>query len=99
MYVMYVCYVCMLCMLCMYDMYVMYVCYVCMLYTKPTEDVVRGLVSTLMISWISTFERPYGPSSQVDIQLIMSVDTSRVRHPRLVVYLLYLQAFKSIYLL
>ena len=43
--------------------------------TQPTSDFALGLISTLTISWISTFELPYGPSSQVDIQLIACVDT------------------------
>ena len=43
--------------------------------TQPTSDVSLGLVSTLAASLISTFERPYGPSSQVDIRLAARVDT------------------------
>ena len=43
--------------------------------TKPNENAVRGRVSTRAASPISTFERPYGPSSQVDIGLAARVDT------------------------
>ena len=43
--------------------------------TQPTSDVSLGLVSTLAARLISTFERPYGPSSQVDIRLAARVDT------------------------
>ena len=43
--------------------------------TQPTSDVVLGRVSTLAVSLISTFVRPYGPCTQVDIRLTARVDT------------------------
>ena len=43
--------------------------------TQPTSDVVLGRVSTLTVSLISTFVRPYGPCTQVDIGLAARVDT------------------------
>ena len=43
--------------------------------TQPTSHGALGLVSTLATSPISTFQRAYGPSSQVDIGLVARVDT------------------------
>ena len=43
--------------------------------TQPTSDVVLGRVSAREASPISTFERPYGPSSQVNIGLASRADT------------------------
>ena len=48
--------------------------------TQPTSDAVLGRSSTLASILISTFERPYGPSSQVDMRIDARVD-NRPRTP------------------
>ena len=42
--------------------------------TQPTLDVALGLVSTRAINLISTFVRPYGPCTQVDIGLVAPME-------------------------
>ena len=68
--------------------------------TQATSDVVLGCESTLAASSIATFVRPYGPCTQVDIELAARVATQpRTTSSFGFVYISIIrQAFKSIYL-